>query len=84
MKIYHYVHYYSNKKCLTRNVAIVEDNFLKKYLYDIGVTKRRRQPIKFLYGFVDVFYRDTTISERAKSEALSTILTPSDEAFILL
>ena len=40
--------------------------------------------ITVLYGFSDVFYKDTTILERAKSEAPSTILTPADEAFILL
>ena len=37
-----------------------------------------------MYGFVEIFYKNTTILELAKSEVLSTMLTPSDEAFILL
>ena len=37
-----------------------------------------------MYGFADVFYKDTTILERSKLKELSTILTPSDGAFFLL
>ena len=40
--------------------------------------------IKVLYDFASVFYKVTTILKRAKSEALSTILTSSTEYFILL
>lgn len=39
--------------------------------------------IKVLYGFPSVCYKDTIILEREKSEARSTILTSSDEAFML-
>ena len=39
--------------------------------------------MKVLYAFADVLYSTQVIRQKMKTEALSTILTPSDEAFIL-
>ena len=60
---------------------------MKENIFIISELRNREDSldyIKILYGFASIFYKDTTILERAKIKALSKILTPSDKAFILL
>ena len=55
------------------NNVLMIDNLRKKEEYG-----------KFLYLFASVFYKESTFTDRVATEDLSSVLTPSDKAFLLL
>ena len=44
----------------------------------------RNSYIRCLYTFVNAFHRETDVNDMLRNECISSILTPSDEAFIML
>ena len=71
---------------MLRFIAIIQ-NDLNKNKFRISNLRNEDNSVdymKVLCAFADVLYSTQIIRQKMKSEALSTILTPSDEAFILL
>ena len=71
---------------MLRFIVIIQ-NDLNKNKFRISDLRNEDNSVdymKVLCAFADVLYSTQIIRQKMKTEALSTILTPSDEAFILL
>ena len=50
----------------------------------INNLRKKKEYGKFLYIFASVFYKESTFTNQVATEDLSSVLTPSDKAFLLL